>query len=112
MSYLTGDLLQWGAFGLGLFTLLSWIQTVKLNDPIAFSLGFKSKTIIFSMIGFPLISFMGYAVSAFLPAYFIETFEVTKTVAGRNLGLQSAIFGFFGLLNVIHNKKKKKTPGK
>ena len=98
MSYLTGDLLQWGAFGLGLFTLLSWIQTVKLNDPIAFSLGFKSKTIIFSMIGFPLISFMGYAVSAFLPAYFIETFEVTKTVAGRNLGLQSAIFGFFGLL--------------
>ena len=98
MSYLTGDSLQWGAFGLGLFTLISWIQTMKLSDPIAFSLSFKSKTIILCMIGFPLISFMGYAVSAFLPAYFIETFEVTKTVAGRNLGLQSAVFGFFGLL--------------
>ena len=74
------------------------IRDRKLSDPIAFSLSFKSKTIILCMIGFPLISFMGYAVSAFLPAYFIETFEVTKTVAGRNLGLQSAVFGFFGLL--------------
>jgi MFS family permease len=50
------------------------------------------------MVAFPLFSFMGYAVSAFLPTYFMETFEVTKTIAGKNLGLQSAIFGFLGLL--------------
>ena len=41
---------------------------------------------------------MGYAVSAFLPTYFMETFDVSATIAGRNLGLQSAIFGFLGLL--------------
>ena len=50
------------------------------------------------MIAFPLISFIGYATSAFLPTYFMETFDVSKTIAGRNLGLQSAIAGFLGLL--------------
>lgn len=98
MGLLTSDWLQWSAFGLGLYALLSWIQTVKIKDPVSYEIVFRSKTMNLIMIAFPLFSFMGYAVSAFLPTYFMETFEVSATIAGRNLGLQSAIFGFLGLL--------------
>ena len=98
MGILTSDWMQWSAFGLGLYALLSWIQTVKIKDPVSYEIVFKSKTMNLIMVAFPLFSFMGYAVSAFLPTYFMETFEVSKTIAGRNLGLQSAIFGFLGLL--------------
>ena len=98
MGILTSDWMQWSAFGLGLYALFSWIQTVKIKDPVSYEIVFKSKTMNLIMVAFPLFSFMGYAVSAFLPTYFMETFEVSKTIAGRNLGLQSAIFGFLGLL--------------
>ena len=98
MGFLTSDWLQWSAFGLGLYALLSWIQTVKIKDPVSYEIVFRSKTMNLIMIAFPLFSFMGYAVSAFLPTYFMETFEVSATIAGRNLGLQSAIFGLLGLL--------------
>ena len=98
MGVLTSDWMQWSAFGLGLYALFSWIQTVKIKDPVSYEIVFKSKTMNLIMVAFPLFSFMGYAVSAFLPTYFMETFEVSKTIAGRNLGLQSAIFGFLGLL--------------
>ena len=98
MGILTSDWMQWSAFGLGLYALFSWIQTVKIKDPVSYEIVFKSKTMNLIMVAFPLFSFMGYAVSAFLPTYFMETFEVSKTIAGKNLGLQSAIFGFLGLL--------------
>ena len=98
MGLLTSDWLQWSAFGLGMYALFSWIQTVKIKDPVSYQIVFKSKAMVLIMIAFPLISFIGYATSAFLPTYFMDTFDVTKTVAGRNLGLQSAIAGFLGLL--------------
>ena len=98
MGFLTSDWLQWSAFGLGMYALFSWIQNVKIKDPVSYQIVFKSKTMVLIMIAFPLISFIGYATSAFLPTYFMETFDVSKTIAGRNLGLQSAIAGFLGLL--------------
>ena len=98
MGLLTSDWLQWSAFGLGMYALFSWIQTVQIKDPVYYQIVFKSKAMVLIMIAFPLISFIGYATSAFLPTYFMDTFDVTKTVAGRNLGLQSAIAGFLGLL--------------
>ena len=98
MGLLTSDWLQWSAFGLGVYAFFSWVQNVKIKDPISYEIVFKSRTMNLIMVAFPLFSFMGYAVSAFLPTYFMETFEVTKTIAGKNLGLQSAIFGFLGLL--------------
>ena len=34
MGFLTSDWLQWSAFGLGMYALFSWIQNVKIKDPV------------------------------------------------------------------------------
>ena len=40
---ITNDLIQWLAFGVGVYLLSCWIQGLKNRDPITFGLIFKTK---------------------------------------------------------------------
>ena len=95
---LTGDLVQWVALGIGLYAFTSWAQSLSAQDPACFALILKSKALICTATGFPLIAFVTYGVGYWAPTYVVRTFGASLTEAGLWLGLGAAVGGYMGIL--------------
>ena len=95
---ITNDLIQWLAFGVGLYLLSCWIQGLKNRDPITFGLIFKTKSLIFAVIGFPFISFVTYSMAAFGPAFYMRNFGISEGEVATILGLITAVSGTVGVI--------------
>ena len=94
----TGDFLQWVAWGIGTYLVCTWIQSLNYRDIVAFTLMFRSKAILYSFISFPCIPFVGYAYSAFTPSFYINYHGMTALEIGTLVGLLTAIGSFIGVI--------------
>ena len=97
LYWITGDAVQWIAMGVGIWAFFSWAQSLLVQDPASFALILRSRALIYTVLGFPMISFVTYGVGFWGPAYMVRTFDVSLTDAGRWLGLGAAIGGFVGI---------------
>ena len=95
---LTGDGKQWGAIGLGTYAVFSWATTLRERDPPAFELIWKTPAFLCVVLGYGLIAFIGYSVSAFSPAYAIRTFGADPQMAGFLIGGAGAAGGAIGVI--------------
>lgn len=95
---LTGDGKQWGAIGLGVYAVFSWASTLRERDRPAFELIWKTPAFLCVVVGYGLISFISYAVSAFSPAYAMRTFGADPQTAGFILGGAGAAGGAIGVI--------------
>ena len=95
---ITNDLIQWLAFGVGIYLLSCWIQGLKNRDPITFGLIFKTKSLIFAVIGFPFIAFVTYSMAAFGPAFYMRNFGISEGEVATILGLITAVSGTVGVI--------------
>ena len=95
---LTDDFLQWVAWGIGTYLVCTWIQSLSKRDIVAFTLMFRSKAIVYSLISFPCIPFVGYAYSAFTPSFYINYHGMTALEIGTLIGLITAIGSFIGVI--------------
>ena len=95
---LTGDFLQWVAWGIGTYLVCTLIQSLSKRDIVAFTLMFRSKAILYSFISFPCIPFVGYAYSAFTPSFYINYHGMTALEIGTLIGLITAIGSFIGVI--------------
>ena len=71
LIWLTGDVPQWAAYGLGVYAVVSWIQTLKHRDPPTYRLIWGTPMVVLLVIAFGSISFVTYATSFWIP-YFVE----------------------------------------
>lgn len=71
---LTGDYPQWLAYGLGVYAVFSWVQSLRHRDPPVYRLIWGNGTVVMLAIAFGSISFMSYAISFWGPPYAIRTF--------------------------------------
>jgi len=71
---LTGSGPQWAAYGLGVYAIFSWVQSLKHRDPPAYALIWGSPPVVILAIAFGSISFVTYATSFWIPFYVEETF--------------------------------------
>jgi len=71
---LTGDAPQWAAYGLGVYAIFSWVQSLKHRDLPAYSLIWGSPVVVVLAIAFGSISFVTYATSFWIPFYVEQTF--------------------------------------
>ena len=71
MIWLTGDIPQWSAYGLGVYAVFSWIQSLKHRDPPTYRLIWGTPVVVMLVIAFGSISFVTYATSFWIP-YFVE----------------------------------------
>ncbi len=71
---LTGDAPQWAAYGLGVYAIFSWIQSLKHRDPPAYRLIWGSPVVVVLAVAFGSISFVTYATSFWIPPYVEQTF--------------------------------------
>jgi MFS family permease len=94
----TGDGKQWAAVGLGVYAVFSWATTLKERDRPAFQMIWGTPAFLLVVVGYGLISFTAYSVSAFAPAYAIRTFGAEPQTAGFLLGGIGAAGGALGVI--------------
>jgi MFS family permease len=70
----TGNSPQWLAYGLGVYAVFSWVQSLRHRDPAAYRLIWGNRIVVMLAIAFGSISFISYAVSFWAPSYAIRTF--------------------------------------
>lgn len=87
---LTGDLPQWSAYGLGIYAVFSWVQSLKHRDPATHRLIWGTPMTIVLAISFGSISFVTYAVSFWGPPYVLRTFYPDPTGPAFYIGGMTA----------------------
>ncbi|MEC8820795.1 MAG: MFS transporter, partial [Pseudomonadota bacterium] len=56
----TGSTAQWITTAFGVYVTFSWAQSLKTRDPATFSMLFRCKSFIYTMLAFPATAFVGY----------------------------------------------------
>ena len=92
-----GNEVQWIALGIGIYCAFSWAQSLAAKDAAAFSMIFKSPSLILVCTGVPCFAFVTYGIGFWGPSFFIRTHGVTAAEAGQILGLSVAVGGWFGV---------------
>jgi MFS family permease len=86
LFWLTGDAPQWLAYGLGVYAVFSWIQSLKHRDPPAYRLIWGTPIVVVLTIAFGSISFVTYATSFWLPPFVEQKFYAGSEAPGRLIG--------------------------
>ena len=98
MIALTGDIVQWVAYGTGVYALFSWTQSLRFTDPPTYELIFGSWTVPLGMLGFGALAVITYGFGFWSAPYAIRTFGVTASVAGASIGFPGAIAAAVGVI--------------
>ncbi|MCP4205224.1 MAG: MFS transporter [bacterium] len=93
----TGDTIQWVALAIGLYAFFSWLQGLALRDRPAYVLIYRSRAMVFGMLGFGFLSFAGYGLGFWFAPYFIRVFDAGVGQVGMVLGVVTAVAGWLGV---------------
>ncbi len=112
LMVVTDNVPQWVALGIGIYVVVSWAQSLKARDNATFSMIFKSKAMIYTMIAFPTISFVTYGVGYWTAPLLLRLHDVSATEVGMYIGLGSALGGLLGVTlgGIVGDKLKNKHP--
>lgn len=91
---ITTNMVQWAAIGLGVYCVGSWLQTIRLRDPVSFRLVANPAFASLTVAG-GLMSYISYGQSPFIFLYAKTQFGVGAE-AGLTLGAITAIGGGLG----------------
>lgn len=97
LTSLLGTGVQWAALAVGLYSAVSWSQSVRLRDPPAFALIFRTPSLRWAALSFALLAFTGYALGFWTAPYFVRVLGVGEGELGVVLGLSAAVSGFVGV---------------
>ena len=98
LIYLTGDSLQWWALAIGYYCAFSWVQSLRCQDPVCFSLVFRCKTLTHLYIGVGLIVFTASAWGFWSIPYLQRNYSVNPSELGTVIGLSISVAGLLGVL--------------
>ncbi|HEV7659589.1 MAG TPA: MFS transporter [Allosphingosinicella sp.] len=90
LGILTGDWPQWVAYGLGIYAVFSWVQSLRHRDAAVYRLIWGNGTVVMLAVAFGSISFMTYAISFWAPPYAIRTFYGAATAPAHFIGNSAA----------------------
>ncbi len=79
LAILTGNWPQWAAYGLGVYAVFSWVQSLKQRDPPTYRLIWGTPMVVLMAVAFGSISFVTYAASFWGPPYVLRTFYPDPT---------------------------------
>lgn len=79
LAILTDNWPQWAAYGLGVYAVFSWVQSLKQRDPPTYALIWGSPMVVLMAVAFGSISFVTYAASFWGPPYVLRTFYPDPT---------------------------------
>ena len=97
LIWATGSISQWTVIGIGVYTVVSWAQSLKLRDLPTYTLIFRSRAMIYANIAFPTVTFITFGYALWMAPYLIRRFDVNLSEVGMVLGLSTAIGGSLGV---------------
>jgi MFS family permease len=80
---LTGDWPQWLAYGIGVYAVFSWVQSLKRRDLPTYRLIWGSPVVVILAIAFGSISFVTYATSFWIPPFVEARFYAGGTLPAQ-----------------------------
>jgi MFS family permease len=86
----TGDWPQWTAYGLGVYAVFSWVQSLRARDLPVYRLIWGTPLVLTLAIAFGSISFVTYATSFWMPPYVEATFYGGPLAPARFIGGMTA----------------------
>ncbi|WP_350138171.1 MFS transporter [Parasphingopyxis sp.] len=95
---LTGDYVQWLAVSIGLYSIASWVQTVRFRDAPTFALTWGEPYVIGAVIGFGMIVFMTNTAGFWFSPYAMRHFGIPAEAAGAFIGIPGAIASVVGVI--------------
>jgi len=97
LTWLLGSPAQWIALGVGVYAACSWAQAMRLRDPAAFDIVFRTPTLRIGGLGFALLAFTGYGLGFWVAPFFLRQHGVGEAQAGLLLGGSAALTGWLGV---------------
>lgn len=109
---LTSNAVQWAAMAVGIYGLTSWAQSLSVRDKPLHALTWRTPAFMQVVAAGTLISFMSYAVGAWIYIYAFRNLGATPGSAGLWLGAGSALGGLIGtsLGGIIGDAWRKRSP--
>jgi MFS family permease len=98
LIWITGDIAQWVAVAIGLYSITTWAQIQSLRDKPLFKLTFGDPTFLAGMGASALIACAGAAAGIWTIPYAMRNFAVTPSEIGLAIGLISVVGAIIGVL--------------
>lgn len=95
---LTGDHVQWTVYGVGLYSIVSWIQVLRFRDPAAYRLIWGSRPVVIAIGAFGCLAVMTYGFGFWVAPFAIRTFHVDIGQVGLAIGIPGAIGSALGVI--------------
>lgn len=108
----TGSTAQWITTAFGVYVTFSWAQSLKTRDPATFSMLFRCKSFIYTMLAFPATAFVGYGAGFWIAPLLLRVHDVSVAEVGLYLGMGAAAGGFIGITlgGILADYLKQKFP--
>jgi MFS family permease len=112
MFFITKDIAQWIALGIGVYAVTSWAQSLYIRDRPTFALTWGTAAFRYAVTAFGLISFAGYSVGFWLVPYLMREFSISKKTAALTVGVPHALAGLLGVIlgGYLADKLKSRGP--
>ncbi len=98
LVYLTGDIMQWVAVGIGVYSVYTWGIIQRERDRPLYALTFGDPTFMLALGGASLLACIGGAVRIWVAPYAMRTLDMEPSMIGLNLGLIGVIGAIAGVL--------------
>ncbi len=98
LVWLTGDVPQWAAYGVGVYCLLSWSQALRASDRPTYQLICGTPAMVIGLLAFGLLALVGYAYSFWAAPFAMRELGVAKATVGLYLGLPGAVASACGVV--------------
>lgn len=93
----TGNWTQWVALGFGAYVAFTYAQQLRLSDPPTAALVFGTPSLAHATLGFACLAFNSYAISFWVPSFYVRYHGLSATDVGLILGAISSLFGLIGV---------------
>jgi MFS family permease len=97
-AVVTGDKAQWVAYGVGVYSLLSWMQNLRFSDPPTHELIWGTRGVCLAVAGFGCLAIVTYAFGFWAAPFAIRTYGVPAASVGLSLGIPGAIAAAIGVI--------------
>lgn len=99
LIHFTGDVGQWITYGIGIYAILSWAQSLRYTDPPAHALIWGRATIPMCILGFGCIGMTLNTFNLWAAPFAIRTFGIPASKIGPLIGVPGAIASAIGAIS-------------
>jgi MFS family permease len=112
LSRLWGTPAQWWSLAVGAYAALSWAQCVGLRDRPGAALLFDTPSLRHAALGFAFLAFSGYALTLWLPSFFVRVHGLPLERVGVAYGGLAALGGLLGVTagGLIADRWRRRSP--